>query len=154
MSIDCTPCQGGRRRPRQYTLRGKYSSAVVVGCTPPILLEYLPLAQAKPPGQDTKSQADTYVTGLHLYFLLEILTPGNTSAHVRGLGYVGSKRAWSSHQASASIRLAPHHAAWSRHMNDASRIPFCRGRGIGCHWHYRNKTNIRKSRKHVTFNDR
>ncbi|KAH3801943.1 hypothetical protein DPMN_155608 [Dreissena polymorpha] len=38
MSIDCKPCQDGRRRPRQYTLRGKYSSAVVVGCTPPILL--------------------------------------------------------------------------------------------------------------------
>ncbi|KAH3737449.1 hypothetical protein DPMN_047474 [Dreissena polymorpha] len=25
--------------------------------------EYLPHAQAKPPGQDTKSQANTYVTG-------------------------------------------------------------------------------------------
>ncbi|KAH3812832.1 hypothetical protein DPMN_141273 [Dreissena polymorpha] len=80
--------------------------------------EYLPRAQAKPPRQDTKSKANTYVTGQYTYppgntyimafILLAILTSKNTSAHVRG---PGSKRAWSFHQASASIPLAPHHAA-------------------------------------------
>ncbi|KAH3824280.1 hypothetical protein DPMN_126114 [Dreissena polymorpha] len=68
--------------------------------------EYLPHAQAKPPGQDTKSrliltsQAYTYAppgnTYLRASIFLAILTSGNTSAHVRG---PGSKRAWSSHQA-------------------------------------------------------
>ncbi|KAH3824350.1 hypothetical protein DPMN_126185 [Dreissena polymorpha] len=70
------------------------------------------------------SQVYTYAppgnTYLRASIFLAILTSGNTSAHVRG---PGSKRAWSSHQAFASIRLAPHHAAWSRHMNDASRVP-------------------------------
>ncbi|KAH3847116.1 hypothetical protein DPMN_089430 [Dreissena polymorpha] len=42
-----------------------------------------------------------------------------------------AREQWSSHQASASIPLAPHHAAWPRHMNDASRVPLCRGRGTG-----------------------
>ncbi|KAH3812827.1 hypothetical protein DPMN_141268 [Dreissena polymorpha] len=63
-------------------------------------------------------------------FLLAILTSGNTSAHVRG---PGSKRAWSAHQASASIPLAPHHAAWSRHMNDANRVPFTGGVALALH---------------------
>ncbi|KAH3815188.1 hypothetical protein DPMN_143710 [Dreissena polymorpha] len=135
MSIDCKPCQDGT---------GVLGSTLFEGNTRPLSSsaadnrssrEYLPHAQAKPPGQDTKSQADTYRHRLTLIYppgntylrasiFLAILTSGNTSAHVRG---PGSKRAWSSHQASASIRLAPHHAAWSRHMNDASRVPLCRG---------------------------
>ncbi|KAH3776555.1 hypothetical protein DPMN_177983 [Dreissena polymorpha] len=113
MSIDFKPCQDGRRRPRQYTLQGKYLSAVVVGCTPPVLLG-IPTPRTAYQGKTLSHRLMhsliPTVTGLYTYppentyiwasILLAILTSGNTSAHVRG---PGSKRACSSHQASASI---------------------------------------------------
>ncbi|KAH3717648.1 hypothetical protein DPMN_060443 [Dreissena polymorpha] len=70
MVVDWKPCQDGRRRPRQYTLRGKHSSAIVFGYTPLILWEYLPREQAKPPGQDTKSHANTYTSQAHIHRLI------------------------------------------------------------------------------------
>ncbi|KAH3859371.1 hypothetical protein DPMN_102091 [Dreissena polymorpha] len=99
--------QDGRRRPRQYTLRGKHSSAIV-SYNHWSSWEYLTHTQANPPGQHTQSQADTYTSGS--YTQAHTYAPGNTrlvkhvcSRHRKEESMVIPE---CSQQASASIQLA------------------------------------------------
>ncbi|KAH3735876.1 hypothetical protein DPMN_042436 [Dreissena polymorpha] len=80
MSIDCKPCQDGTVILGSTLFEGIAFPLSSSAADNRSSWDYLPHAQAKPPGQDTKSQAHTYVTGLHFYILLEILTSGHLSS--------------------------------------------------------------------------
>ncbi|KAH3736063.1 hypothetical protein DPMN_042623 [Dreissena polymorpha] len=80
MSIDCKPCQDGTVILGSTLFEGNACPLSSSAADNRSSWEYLPHAQAKPPGQDTKSQAHTYVTGLHFYILLELLTSGHLSS--------------------------------------------------------------------------